>query len=168
MRWLVCRHSVVAVLLFCTACVVPVGPEWSDPEGNSPPTIESAVPAIGSVLDLMPDAGSPLGVRVVVSDANTSDQIYMRWIIDYPPYQEAQTHIAWEIILPQSEQAERAPVEFAPNCSDDHIARGIAAHRLLLVVTDRPFVDRGQAEPDAVQDGGFRVEASWAFDLDCP
>lgn len=155
-------------IVICAGCVVPMGPKWYDPEGNSPPVIASAVPAIGTVLDMAVDGGVPLGVRVVIADANTSDRIYARWIIDYPPYQDGQTHVALRAVLPPAEEAQREPIEFSPNCSDDQIARGFAAHRLLLAVSDRPFSDEDASKPDAVADGNFLVEGSWAFDLDCP
>jgi hypothetical protein len=155
-------------ILVGAGCVVPMGPKWSDPESNSPPVIASAVPAIGSVLDMAADGGVPLGVRVVISDANTSDRIYARWIIDYPPYQESQTRVALRAVLPPANEAQRSPIEFSPNCSDDQIARGFVAHRLLLAVSDRPFSDEDASKPDAVPAGNFLVEGSWAFNQDCP
>jgi hypothetical protein len=151
------------------ACVVPVSPEWTDPQGNVPPTLHSAAPAVGSVLVLDPDAGEPLAVQVVLADQNTRDNLYTRFIIDYPPWVDGVSRVALPTVLPGGNEVQRPALRFAPNCNDDHIARGFANHRLLLAFSDRPFVgdDPAQAAPDAVPAGNFLVEASWQFELDC-
>jgi len=163
-------------LVLCVAlgaamgCVVPVGPEWTDPQGNYPPTITSASPPIGSVLSMDPDGGEPLAVEVDLADQNTQDQLYVRWIIDYPPYVEGQSHIALPLILPGGQQIDRSPILFTPNCMDDQIARRMSDHRLLLAVSDRPFAPEGPSQGDLVlvQKGNFLVEAAWQFEIDCP
>jgi hypothetical protein len=150
-------------------CVVPVGPEWTDPQGNYPPTIHSATPPVGSVLGLDPDAGAALAVAVVLADHNTKDKLYVRFIIDYPPFDANVTRLAWSHIEPGGGQIERPTITFAPNCIDDQIARGFTSHRLLLAASDRPFASDNptEAAPDAVADGNFLVEAMWQFEMDC-
>jgi hypothetical protein len=163
-------------LLFCAGlvgtlgCVVPVGPEWTDPQNDYPPTIGSATPPVGSVLTNDPDASQPLTVEVVLSDQNTRDALYLRWIIDYPPYVDGVSRLAQEWTLPGGDNMDRPSVYFAPNCKDDQIASGFSNHRLLLAVADRKFapLDPSSTSLDAVPPGNFLVEGAWQFTLDCP
>jgi hypothetical protein len=155
-----------ALLLAISGCVVPVGPEWSDPEGNRPPTISDATPAIGSILDFATTGNAALGLVVVLADPDTKDRLYVRWIIDYPPYVDGVSHVALPVTLPGGDPVKRAPIRFAPNCSDDAISHDFSNHRLLLAVSDRPFSDDPQTL-DGVTNG-FLVEGSWVFTLDCP
>ena len=165
-------HLPALLPLFATvsACVVPVGPEWTDPQRNYPATLRAAIPPVGSILTPAPDAGGPLTVTVWLGDQNTHDILRARWIIDYPPFVDGVSHLAWQDIQPGGNQVDRPPLTFAPNCSDDHIAVGFKNHRLLFVASDGPFAsdDPSQATPDLVQDGNSRVEATWQFELDCP
>jgi hypothetical protein len=159
--------SGLAVLL-ASGCVVPIGPEWSTPQNNYPPSIGYANPAIGSILGLDTDGGAPLTVEVQLQDPNTQDRLYYRWIIDYPPYLQGISQLALEDVQPGGNTFARAAISFAPNCSDDHIAHGFTNHRLLLAASDRPFLseDTSQENLDAIG-AGFLVEAAWQFVLDC-
>lgn len=161
------RIPIAALLLAQVACVVPVGPEWSDPKLNSPPVLNSASPAVGSVLESGLDAGFPLSVTVALADQNTADTLYARWILDYPPWVDNQSRLALEVDQPGVGSVTRPSISFAPNCVDDQIAHGYSTHRLLLAVSDRPFLDSDATLPDQVQDGNYRVEAAWQFVLDC-
>ncbi len=166
------RISLALLVLLGTGagCVVPVGPKWTDPQSNYPPTLDSAVPPMGSILASDTDGGAAPGVEVWLADQNTGDKLYVRWIIDYPPFVAGRTRIAaLPLILPPADEPERPAISFTPNCSDDQIAHGSSNHRLLLVVSDRPFSsdDPNQTTPDQVPAGNFRVEASWQFVLDC-
>jgi hypothetical protein len=163
------RRALPALLLAISSCVVPVGPEWSDPASNAPPTISYANPAMGSILDFGTAGNAALGLEVALSDPNTRDRLYVRWIIDYPPYVDGVSHVAMPQTLPEGDQVQRPPIRFAPNCSDDPISHDFSNHRLLLAVSDRPFVG-GDTNPQSL-DGvtnGYLVEGSWIFSLDCP
>ncbi|MBN2575777.1 MAG: hypothetical protein JXP73_14520 [Deltaproteobacteria bacterium] len=164
------RHLLPLLSVFAgvSACVVPVGPEWTDPQSNYPPTIASASPAIGSILALAPDAGFPLAVQVKLADQNTDDNLYVLWLIDYPPFVDGVSRLARPEIQPGNGRIERPTLTFAPNCGDHRIAAGFGAHRLLLVASDRPFVGDDPTEPDKIQDGNSRVQAQWQFDMECP
>lgn len=161
------RLALPTLLLAISGCVVPVSPEWTDPESNAPPTISSADPPIGSVLDFSSSGNAPLGLSVVLADRNTRDILYARWIIDYPPYADGASHLALPQPLPGGDQIRRTSIRFAPNCKEDAIPHDSANHRLLLAVSDRPFIEDPQFL-DRVQDGNYRVEASWDFTLSCP
>ena len=161
------RRALPALLLAISSCVVPVGPEWSDPASNSPPTISYANPAFGSILDFGTAGNAAMGLEVVLADPNANDSLYIRWIIDYPPYVDGVSRVALPLTLPGGDQVKRAPIRFAPNCSDDTISHDFANHRLLLAVSDRPFSDDTSQILDGVTNG-YLVEGSWIFTLDCP
>jgi hypothetical protein len=150
-----------------SACVVPIGPEWTDPQGNYPPTLPEAEPAAGSILRPDPDAGLPMTIRVVLADQNTRDTLWARWIVDYPPYLEGATRLVREDIQPPSGTAERPSLYFAPSCSDVPMAQGLQRHRLLLAVSDRAFDPSDPTVPDQVPAGNARLEASWQFEFEC-
>jgi hypothetical protein len=162
LRRLLFVSSVSAIL---AACVVPVGPEWSDPDSNYPPSIVSATPPVGFVLGGNRDGGSAsLEVTVELADQNTQDDLYLRWIVDYPPYSADNTVLARTDIKPGGSSILRTPVIFAPDCN--HVSHAIADHRLMLAVSDRSFSDADEQQPDAVG-AGYLVEAVWPFVLSC-
>jgi len=160
------------LLISISGCVVPVGPEWTDPQSNLPPTIDSAEPPIGSNLALDAGGGEPFAVEVVLADQNTQDQLYSRWIIDYPPWTDGVSGVALPVTIPAGDQIQRTSIRYVPSCSDDAISHTSLDHRLLLAVSDRPFAFDSPfsewAPPDKVDPGNFRVEGSWDFKLDCP
>jgi hypothetical protein len=166
-RSLGCPLALPALLLAISGCVVPIGPEWTDPQVNSPPTISLANPPIDSILDFSVSGNAPLGVEVVLADQNTQDILYLRWIVDYPPNGDVPARVALKQILPGGAQPQRPSVRFAPNCSDIASSLDTPTHRLLLAASDRPFMDDPQVL-DLVADGNYRVEAAWSFSLSCP
>jgi len=168
-RGLLLTGSLAALFGTASGCVVPVGPKWSDPETNHPPTIASANPAVGTVLGRSADGGSSgqVEVEVVLADQNTSDNLYLRWIVDYPPYTAGKTVVALETAQPGGDTIVRTAVIFAPDCASIH-SRTLADHRLLLAVSDRPFgSDVNSSTPSAVDNGNYLVEAVWPFTLNC-
>jgi hypothetical protein len=170
-RSLLLAASLAPALL---GCVVPIGPEWSDPDSNYPPSISFADPAVGAVLSQGYDGGlsgggAPMAVRVDLADQNTGDVLYVRWIVDYPPY-SADTFVALLNTKPGGSSVLRTPEIFAPDCA--HVSHAVSSHRLMLAVSDRPF-PKDQLSPDldwpdAVPEGQYRIEAIWPFELTCP
>jgi len=160
--------ALAALLLAPSGCVVPIGPEWSDPQPNTPPTIATATPPVGTILDTSAGGNLPMGLQVVLSDQNTQDILYVRWIVDYPPYVDGISVVSLEVRQPGGDQIQRPPINFAPSCTDNTISRVSPDHRLLLAVSDRPFVvdNSGQSRLDWT-DGNFLVEGAWDFSLYC-
>jgi hypothetical protein len=158
----------LATLPAISGCVVPIGPEWSDPQSNYPPTIHSAKPAIGSILGGDADGGAPGIVEVVLADQNTDDILYVRWIIDYPPFDPNVSRVALPQTQPGGNQILRPAIRYSPNCGDDGISHDFSNHRLLLAVTDRPFADDPSRPPLDGPSGEYLVEGSWDFVLACP
>jgi hypothetical protein len=160
------RIGLAALPLLASACVVPVGPEFQDPPGNTAPYLASSNPVEGSVLlDV-----SPM-IEVVLGDANHNDTLMGRWFIDYPPFDAAVTRMVQEFRLPGTGKDERGKVRFAPNCIDGQIAPGMVSHRVTLSVADRPFLPEEQSPPDlrfdSVAAEGFVLRATWILNLTC-
>jgi hypothetical protein len=151
-----------------TACVVPVGPKWSDPVPGTPPYIGSANPPVGSALGPGQDSdiGPPVQVEVNLADQDTGDVIFLRWIIDYPPYSGA-TRGALEVSQPGGGSVVRGGEVFAPDCAN--VSPTTSSHQLMLAASTQVFVTAlDSATPDAVTDPSTRVEAIWPFVLNCP
>jgi len=156
-----------ALPLWACACVVPVAPQFEDPGGNYSPFVVSSTPAAGAVL---PSAGGT--IEVTLGDPNLEDILGVLWLIDYPPY-DFTSRIGLPLFKrPPSGTVNRQIIRFAPSCSDNHIASGLASHRVTLSVADRPFLPADQAPADlpldSVTDGGFVVRTTWIVDLECP
>ena len=155
-----------ALSLWASACVLPVGPQFADPTGNSPPYLDSSSPVAGSVLPTV----SPT-IEVTVGDANLEDRLYGRWLIDYPP-QDDRSRLASEFGLPPTGAPKRGTIRFAPNCQEHKIASGESPHRVTLSVADRPFVPSDQSPPDlrldTVPTEGFLLRTTWILTLVCP
>lgn len=166
------RCALVPLLAAVSGCVVPVGPKWSDPDNNYPPTIVAANPPVGTVLGRGGDGGSAgqVEVEVTLADQNAGDNLYLRWIVDYPPYESGKTLLALDTTQPGGGTVVRTPAIFAPDCVSIR-SRSLADHRLLLAISDRAFKfpsdDPGLTAPDAVDDGNYLVEAVWPFTLNC-
>lgn len=160
-----------SLMLLCglSGCVIPTGPEWSDPQSNYPPSITYADPPIGSVLGNGDGGTGSLAVEVGLGDPNTQDKLYVRWFIDFPPYVEGVSRLFSSPTLPGGSTVERSSIRFVPDCLGDNIASGFANHRLLLAVADRPFLsdDPSLPNPDATATAGFVVEGAWQFEIDC-
>jgi hypothetical protein len=162
-----------ALSLSITACVIPVGPQFDDPEDNFPPFVVSSDPAVGEIFTPVKaaaaDGGEPTGARfmtVTLGDHNVNDQLYLRWLLDYPDPDGGQLVMA--VRLPPSGKPYRGPYQFAPTCP-----RVTGPHRLVLSVSDRTFLDTGNgdivpadAPLDSIRSGANRHRAVWI--LNCP
>lgn len=161
---------VLAVLIGVTgtSCVVPVGPEFQDPEDNYPPYVIESTPPVGATLSVVP--GTPATVQAKVGDANVQDKLYARWIFDYPPVSAdgAVSPPVLDIILPTG--TDRGVLSLAPDCTQHKLAANLNPHRLMLAVADRPFLAPSQAPAapyDTVAPGGQVLRAVWVVNLDC-
>lgn len=150
-------------------CVLPIAPDF-EPEKNEPPVEVNVSPAPGSiVLDMK------ARFEVVVKDPNSTDTLYARWLIDYPPYNDQ--------ITPKPVEASPHPgqnpgienryvIGFQPRCPEHMISPALTRHRLMLVVTDRPFVDEDDDPPgsrhlDLTSADAYAIRFVWTFDMEC-
>lgn len=161
------RFGAVSIFIVC-GCVIPVAPEFENPEVNYPPYVVYSDPAEGTVM-----AQQNVEIRVRLGDPNLGDSLFIRWIFDYPKYDEILTRLVLVNPLPTAEGGaiEREEISFTPSCILHNIARGVSQHQLTLSVADREFVKPEQADPDyrldTVATGGYRVRVSWRLDMEC-
>jgi len=161
------RAWLAALPLWICACVVPMAPQFEDPGANYPPFVASSNPTAGA--ELTPSATT---IEVTPGDPNLDDVLAIRWLIDYPPYDSATRIGLPPFSLPPTGTVNRQTIRFAPSCSGNQIASGLASHRVTLSVADRPFLPPEQAPPDLALDSvppeGFVVRTTWLVDLECP
>jgi hypothetical protein len=148
--------------------VLPIGPEF-EPERNLSPFLIRAEPPIASIIT-DPDQV----FQVLVEDPNRLDDLHVRWLIDYPPFSENLTRTG--LAIPVGARGPDVPnqhaLAFKPECVN-LISPALTQHRLLLVISDRPFIEDtvGQGDErilDQTRPGAFRLPLSWTFEKDCP
>ncbi len=140
-----------------------------EPERNTPPHLIRAEPPVGSIIR---DPNQVL--QVTVEDPDRLDDLHIRWLIDYPPFNENITRTALAISVGRSgpDKPNQHVLAFKPECVQ-LISPTLSQHRLLLVISDRPFVDDtvspgGERILDQVRPGAFRLPLSWTFEKECP
>lgn len=166
----------MAVLAFAplastSACVIPLAPEFQDPEENYPPFVLSSDPPEGSRIT---PAEVVRPIKVTLGDQNLSDTLFARWTFDYPPRDPAISRFAQEDEIARSGTVTRRTIQIEPSCFRHNIARGLLQHRLTLSVSDRPFLDPENNEPvspeaplDSFRAGAHRVRITWVLEIEC-
>jgi hypothetical protein len=148
--------------------VLPIGPEF-EPERNMPPFVIRAEPAIASIVRNQDQV-----FQVTVEDFNRLDDLHVRWLIDYPPFNEniTRTALAISVGARGPDMPNQHMLSFKPECVN-LISPTVDQHTLLLVISDRPFVEDtvgmgGERILDQIRPGAFRLPLSWSFEKDCP
>lgn len=147
---------------------MPVGPEFQDPEDNYPPYIIESSPPVGSSITVVP--GVPATVQVKVGDANVQDKLYVRWLFDYPPATAESAASPPVLDVPLPTGSDRGTLRLAPDCAQHKLAPNVNPHRLMLAVSDRPFLAPAQspaAPYDTAAPGAEVLRAVWMVNLDC-
>jgi hypothetical protein len=154
------RELCLLVLLPMSACIIPVGPDFRDPDGvpNSPPFIISATPTQGSNV--------PEGTlfTVTASDNDVGDHLYFRWVMDFPPLVPSTRFQADEIQPAADGTRAIQPKSFTFECFN---MTSPSPHRVMVIVSDRPFLSNS-ANPGAVPANVHPAIVSWVWEADCP
>ena len=162
------RGTLVFVMLggWGAGCVIPVGPQFQDPlvAPNLPPKITSTNPPEGIVT-------GGLTFEIAVTDPN-GDGLSVRWIAEYPPYQERRTLILGTdpVSAPTDGPAPTPAPTMTVDCSklDASSAENtLGRHQIMVVVADRAFSGE-RLKPDGIVEGGQSDRASWTLNLSCP
>ncbi len=147
-----------------SACIIPVGPKFQDPPGspNYAPYVVSATPDFGSVVSIV----TSLRFEVTVTDPNVEDDLYFRWVADYPKYTTSTRRLGDEI---QSNSTDGTPLlnDITIDCSDDFAMTADSKHQLEVIVADRPYQPSTDNQLDEVEPPGFVVHTSWGFEITC-
>jgi hypothetical protein len=147
---------------------LPLAPEFQAVE-NAQPFVVRADPPIGS------DVQTEEMVFVVTArDPDRKDTLYARWLIDYPRFEAPVSRKAREDISPApadpSVPNERT-LRFLPECGPHAISNTTTQHRLLLVISDRPFIEEDdQRLPnflDSTPSYAGVIRIAWFFRKTC-
>jgi len=138
--------TTVGALLVVAAngCVVPIGPEFRDPQEKLPPepfkpTFTSADPPFGTTVGL--DGAARKYFTVTVDDINVTDQISVRWVLNYPPYNMTATKQLSETKAPSNHTG---PLIFGLYCKDVDDYK-LADRNLVVIASDNGFTKEGDA-----------------------
>jgi hypothetical protein len=153
-----------------SGCVIPVSPQFDDPEPNFPPFIVTSEPGVGEIFT---PQGTDRSVTVTIGDQNLGDTLFIRWLIDYPNADPTNSRRAIESRYEPSPTTTRSPpLRFTPFCNT--IPKTGNPHRLVMSVSDRPFLEEGSDQKvstdapfDTVPDGANRLRAVWLLNMDC-
>lgn len=160
------RAACVALgLSWVCGCVIPIAPEFEAPEGNLSPYIFSAEPRAGKFVE------EDQEISALVADPNLGDQLYVRWVFNYPDFTNDSRVTLGANIPPalSGSPVRSTPVRIRPACRRDLVS-GLTEHRATLLVSDRPFIDEpddAQNPYDQVAAGGFVARATWIIRKVC-
>jgi len=150
-----------------SACIIPLGPEFQDPSGapNSPPRLVSVSPDQGTTV-----TKDPATFSVTLSDNNVGDPLFVRWIVEYPPFNDINTKSPQddEIPPPQDGSLVRRPVSFEPNCFKLNVTT--STHQITAAVSDSRFIGGSQStESDLLltEDGLRPALVNWTLIKNC-
>jgi hypothetical protein len=167
------RLLVSALALTLTSgCVIPLAPEFDDPEPNYPPYYVDSNPTVGSILTFQGMPGDSREIAVTIADQNLGDHLFTKWIFDYPPFDDRSRVVLANEYNPTGEVV-RGTLRIQPSCSQK-IAQGLPQHRLVLSISDREFLsaDNGdtvapEARLDSVPEGAQNIRLFWLINLEC-
>jgi hypothetical protein len=157
----------VCALLAATAvgaggCVIPIAPEFES-ERNVPPFVKMASPEEGTLVTTDNQV-----FTVMIEDPNRADNLHVVWVIDYPPFMDNVSHRtrATEVGSNGPDEPNEHPLSYQPDCEYDSISPSFTLHRLMLVVSDRPFVPDDMVY-DRIAPGAHIVRVVWPFQKVC-
>jgi hypothetical protein len=148
-----------------SACIIPFGPEFQDPDGraNSAPEIISTNPVEGLIV-------TTRKFEVTVSDADADDTLYFRLIADYPDLPGALTHhIVQEAESPPGPAGQPHVAHFGRevDCIIHNLDPSLVGHRIMAIVADREFI-ADSPNLMAIEKGGRLETVLWFWNVTCP
>jgi len=154
-------------LAFPAGCVLPLAPDFQDPPAseNYAPVIVKAEPDLGSIVTTIPKV--PQTFSVTFSDPNVTDDLTVRFLIDYPP-DTIDTRPIPDHVVPHSTGPQLSKLPLTPDCVLNALAK-IPTHQIMVVISDRGFLAPQVAgDLTRIPEGGHSVTGSWILNLECP
>ncbi len=150
-----------------SGCILPLAPEFQAVD-NAQPIVVKADPPIGSDVQ-----NEEMAFAVTLRDPNPGDRLYARWLVDYPRSETPAMMPGREDVVPPPEDptAMPDPIRFKPDCVQHAISNASNQHRLMLVVSDRPFIK--ETDPklqnywDSIPSSAGWVRSVWVFRKAC-
>jgi hypothetical protein len=163
------RHGAIwgaiCLALAADGCVLPVGPEFQDPSAtqNFDPRILDSDPALGARV-----TGGEF--HVTVQDPNPGDNLYVRFVADYPPL-SGNTRFVGDKQVPHNPDGQllSKDVEVVVTCA---MLAKLPTHQVTVIVADREFLLDATsaiqpAEPTRLPADAQRTIGSWTLDMEC-
>jgi hypothetical protein len=156
----------ICLALVGSGCVLPIGPEFQDPPApqNYAPIILEAEPELGRRVT------TPT-FRVTVQDPNPGDDLFVRFVADYPLLTEDTRPLTTRPITHRADGRLLAEdVTVTATCT---ALASRSSHQITVIVADRDFL-KDAAPPGQLSDplrlpaAAQRVLGSWTLDLECP
>jgi hypothetical protein len=148
------------------SCIIPVGPEFQDPDGtpNAAPRISDPDPGFGEEVTAL----DQWTFQLTIGDPNAVDHLYVKWIADYPPLNDlTRSSTPTPYAPPGDGKPIQQPIDFAIACND--LNHSSSRHRIMAVVADRPFVNTVPGNLLVVEPPGQFAVATWVLTLtSCP
>ena len=158
------NHHVIALLLVLGGC------EGAAAPASHPPFLADSNPPEGAVIRI--SGGGSGEIMAVFGDEDLGDNLYVRLLLDYPGPLDSQ-RLVYRGQLPPSGAIERAAIRMQPSCALG--SASLNPHRLVMSVSDRPFLDPAlghdvdpEAPLDSVPDSAHRVRVVWLLEMSCP
>jgi hypothetical protein len=165
---LVLSSALITLVSSMSACVLPIAPEFQDPPTslNYAPVFQTTDPELGAIVT------NPM-FEVTVTDPNVGDDLYYRWIADFPPFSENTRILLPETKVPHpvNGNLQSADLMIKPDCVLNNLAK-LPRHQIMVVVADRPFAP-AQLEPTQAIDltrvpkVAGEVIATWTLEMEC-
>lgn len=158
--------TIRTALALSTGCLLPLAPDFQDPPKapNYSPSFQVVTPFAETLVSPGSDP-----FHIEIDEPNPQDTLYVRWVADYPPYTPGKTkQLSDMILLPGQDRATDFKLPSAAPCSA--FSSG-ADHRLVVIVSDRPFRSADQfTDPfrySLVEGGGTPIMIGWTI-TGCP
>jgi hypothetical protein len=156
----------ICLALATSGCVLPIGPEFQDPPAtqNYAPLILAAEPPLGARV-------TGPSFRVTVQDPNVGDDLYVRFVADFPPVGENMKFLK-DVKVEHNPDgtllSKDVPLEV--KCSG---VVPLPSHQITVIVADRKFSQDERsptqpANPLSLPDEARRVIGTWTLNLECP
>lgn len=161
------RIAGVLFLPLMSACVLPIGPEFQDPPAsqNFAPFISDSSPPLGSIVTEV--AGTVPPLRVTVTDPNIADDLFVRWVADYPR-RSSNTRLLGDQMVSHSTNGQPLRQDVSKTLDCIYNLAPIAQHQVVVIVADREFLSPPPEDDLAsVKAPGFAVLGSWIVNLNC-
>lgn len=156
-----CARGLALGAALAAGCVVPISPQFGDPEINTPPSVVTSTYKDGETVTYAPG----WYFDAVVADANALDTLYYTWVLDYPPAASARPTLSGDIPPGPNGSDRRTIPRLSPDCVLTRPILPGPSHTLMLIVSDRPFAT---GTLDVTTTGGYVIKLLHRLDWECP
>lgn len=146
------------------------GPNDAGPP-NHPPLVVSATPPLWSLVPGMSEGDQIFKLRI--ADNDSWDILEVRWMANYPPV-TSDTRLLGTSATPGGYSQPRLEASPVVDCVFSRLPSDLKEHRIVAIISDRPFLRPGDATYDPLQPyesvppDGNRITVGWILQKECP